>query len=126
MVIFLLLFCRLALRRDNAMTELKREFDLYHHALEERDKMLGIVVDTKYLEASTETIFQYILQLIVVLVVKNSSVGKATQNILTQTSKLLATSSPPVAEIRKYLGHPKIYFITNIVLEKHLFKISLI
>ena len=77
MVIFLLLFCRLALRRDNAMTELKREFDLYHHALEERDKMLGIVVDTKYLEASTETIFQYILQLIVVLVVKNSSVGKA-------------------------------------------------
>ena len=125
MVIFLLLFCRLALRRDNAMTELKREFDLYHHALEERDKMLGIVVDTKYLEASTETIFQYILQLIVVLVVKNSSVGKATQNILIQTSKLPA-SSHPVAEIRKYLSHPKIYFITNIVLEKHLFKISLI
>ena len=58
------------------MRLLKSDFDAYHHALEEDDKMVKINVDTKYLEASTETIFQYILQLIVVLVVKNSSVGE--------------------------------------------------
>jgi hypothetical protein len=51
----------------------KVEISGYHEALRERDKLLGIAVDAKYLESSTETIFQYILQLIVVLVVANAT-----------------------------------------------------
>ena len=51
----------------------KEDFRIYHSSLRVHDRLLRIVVDTKYLEASTETIFQYILQLMVVLVVSNST-----------------------------------------------------
>lgn len=41
-------------------------------ALTDRDKILRVIVDAKHLEASTETIFQYLLQLFVLLVGRNS------------------------------------------------------
>jgi len=47
----------------------KSDFRDYHRSLAEADKLLQIVVDTKYLEASTETFFQNVLQLLVVLAV---------------------------------------------------------
>ncbi|TRY62730.1 hypothetical protein TCAL_16595 [Tigriopus californicus] len=48
----------------------KSNFELYQKALEDRDEFFAIIVDAKNLEASTETIFQYILQFMVLLVVR--------------------------------------------------------
>lgn len=48
----------------------KADFDHYHKALEDRDEFFAIIVDSKSLETSTETIFQYMLQFMVLLVVR--------------------------------------------------------
>ena len=62
-----------SLRRDNSSDNLREEFELYHKTLQRQEKYLQILVDANNLEASTETIFQYFLQLLVVLVVRNAT-----------------------------------------------------
>ena len=69
------------LNNPETIKSFKEEITEYHDAVRSRDKLLQIATDAKHLESSTETIFQYILQLMVVLVVANASQTDVTQGL---------------------------------------------
>ncbi len=48
-----------------------------------RDRLVQVDADAKLLEASTETLFQFLLQLLVVIVVKHSSRITVTEGLET-------------------------------------------
>ena len=71
------------LKNQETIDGFKDEILLYHQTMRASDRLIRIAVDAKHLESSTETVFQYILQLMVVLVVANATQTDVTEGLET-------------------------------------------